>query len=95
MIIAVDFDGTLQLADGSANIPLIQRLIAEQRRGAVVILWSCREGHRLMDAIKFCGQYGLRFSYVNQNAPETVRMLGHESRKICADIYIDDKAVTL
>ena len=93
MIIAVDFDGTLQLDDGSANVALMQRLIAEQRRGAVVILWTTREGQRLMEAVKFCGQHGLRFAYVNQNAPEAIRMLGHDSRKIYADIYIDDKAV--
>lgn len=31
MIIAVDFDGTLQLSDGSANFRLIQSLKANQR----------------------------------------------------------------
>ena len=35
---------------------------------------------------------GFRPDYVNRNAPEAIRRMGHDSRKIFADIYIDDKA---
>lgn len=92
MIIAVDFDGTI-LKDGRPNMPLIQRLKAEQRQGNTVILWTCRHGNSLNEALNFMRGYGLVPNYVNMNAPEMIRKLGGDTRKIYADVYIDDKAV--
>lgn len=92
MIFAVDFDGTLSI-DGTPNVGLINRLISAQRRGGKVILWTCREGRRLAEAVQFCAKCGLRFNAVNANVPEAVRMLGHDPRKIYADVYIDDKSI--
>jgi len=92
-IIAVDFDGTIQLAGKRPNLPLIERLRVSQRRGDRIILWTCREGDRLRDAISFCLSNGLRPDLVNENAPETIRRLGYNPRKILADCYIDDKNV--
>lgn len=90
MIIAVDFDGTLQLSDGSPNRDLINRLRTHQRRGDVVILWTCREGPRLFEAIRFLRAYGFFPDMVNRNCPQGIKALGHDSRKIYADVYIDD-----
>lgn len=92
MIIAVDFDGTIQLENGSANTNLLKRLKARQRNGDTVILWTCRSGRRLADALKFCGENGFRPNLVNQNAPETLKRIG-DTRKIYADIYIDDRSM--
>lgn len=92
MIIAVDFDGTLQIGK-EPNTPLIQRLIREQRQGNTVILWTCREGKSLREAVQFLYEQGFVPNGINQNCPQAIRMLGHDSRKIYADIYIDDKAV--
>lgn len=92
MIIAVDFDGTI-MKGGAPNIPLINRLKAEQRCGNIVILWTCRCGENLMEALKFMNSYGIRPNYVNANAPEMIMKYGTDSRKIFADVYIDDKAV--
>lgn len=91
MIIAVDYDGTLY-ANGSINERLVSRLIAEQRRGNCCILWTCREGKRLDQAIRELRRYGFSPNYVNCNCPQAIRMLGHDSRKVYADVYIDDKA---
>lgn len=91
-IIAVDYDGTLDI-DGKPNEPLIARLRAEQRRGAVVILWTCREGKRLRDAVTRLRTWGFVPNFVNANAPQAVQMLGHDTRKVFADIYIDDKNI--
>ena len=90
MIIAVDFDGTLAI-DGKPNLELMARLSNAQRRGNKIVLWSCREGKRLAEAVAFCAKAGLRFNAINTNVPEAVAMLGHDSRKNYADIYIDDK----
>ena len=93
MIIAVDFDGTLQMSDGSANQSLIARLKAEQKRGNIVILWTCRERKRLQEALLFLQNNGFKPNLINQNAPQAIAMLGHDPRKIYADIYIDDKSI--
>lgn len=90
-ILAVDFDGTLQLRDGSANTSLFAHLIQCQRRGDIIILRTCRVGKRLADAVRFCAANGLRPNYINDNAPEIIRKFGANPRKIYADMYIDDK----
>ena len=92
MIIAVDFDGTIE-KNGQPNITLINRLKAEQYCGNTVILWTCRSGNSLGEAISFMSRYGLRPNYINANTPEMIRRFGYDSRKIFADVYIDDKAV--
>lgn len=93
MIIAVDFDGTIQLPDRTPNKALVRVLRNHQRAGNKIILWTCRDGRRLEEALRYCRGLGIRFDAVNQNLPEVIKMLGHDPRKIFADIYIDDKAV--
>ena len=93
MIIAVDFDGTLQFADGKPNQDLLSRLRVEQKKGNVVILWTCRDGKRLNEALSFLQNNGFRPNLVNQNHPQAIAMLGHDPRKVYADIYIDDKSI--
>ena len=91
MIIAVDFDGTLQI-DGKPNLPLIDYLVKSRNKGAILILWTCRAGKSLTEAVHFCRQNGLLFDFINDNPPLVIRQLGYNPRKILADIYIDDKA---
>lgn len=93
MIIAVDFDDTLFDASGNPNRSLLQWLLARQRGGDVLILWTCRAGKRLEEAVKKCNRCELRFNFINENAPETIARLKYNPRKILADLYIDDKAV--
>lgn len=90
MIIAVDFDDTLSI-NGQPNVPLFNQLITERQRGARVILWTCRTGKRLSDAVAFCGRNGLYLDAINENLPETVYTLGYNPRKVLADVYLDDK----
>lgn len=92
MIIAVDYDETLNIG-GTPNVPLIRRLQMSQRNGDIVILWTCREGKSLFEALDFLMANGFRPNFVNQNTPEMIRKFGNDCRKIFADIYIDDKAV--
>lgn len=92
MILAVDFDDTLQIG-GQPNLLLINQLRAAQKRGDVLILWTCRDGRRLEEAVQWCAKQGLVFNYVNENCPQAVRMLGHNPRKVYADVYIDDKSM--
>ena len=96
-VIAVDFDGTLAKYDypgiGKPNTPLICHLINQRRLGNKVILWTCRCGEYLQQAIDWCREHGLEFDAVNDNLPELIEEFGGNSRKVCADYYIDDKNV--
>ena len=91
MIIAVDFDGTLQNG-GEPNAVLIKKLKQTQMQGNTVILWTCREGRSLAEAVMFLQRNGFRPNYINTNSPEGIKRMGHDSRKVFADVYIDDKA---
>lgn len=97
MILAVDFDGTLSLGEwpsvGPANEKLFRFLRKRKDEGDKLILWSCRVGKPLEDAVAWCRENNLEFDAVNDNLPEVVEIYGTNSRKISCDYYIDDKAL--
>ena len=90
MIIAVDYDGTLEIND-NMNMALIGKLKARQRSGDIIILWTCRDGKRLNEAVTKLLRVGFRPQLVNENAPSVINQLGYNPRKVLADVYIDDK----
>lgn len=95
--IAVDFDGCLHDGKwpeiGRPNYAAIGLLLNLQADGDKVILWSCRSGADLEEAVAWCRNRGLRFDAVNDNLPEHIEHFGNNSRKVYADEYWDDKAV--
>lgn len=97
-IVAFDFDGTITLQDeypniGKPNIEVIKTIRDFQLNGVKVILWTCRDGAALEEAITFCLAYGIKFDAVNENLPLIQEYFGRDTRKIYADLYIDDKAI--
>lgn len=96
-IYAVDFDGTLCESIfpgiGAPNLSLIEHLKKRRAQGNKIILRTCRVNGRLQAAVDWCKEYGLEFDAVNENLPEMIEWFGNDCRKICADVYIDDKAV--
>ena len=97
IIVAVDFDNTLAITKYPEIIKPINTTIEViqdmKRRGAIIILWTCREGKELEDAVNWCKENNVPIDYVNENVPERIKILGNDCRKIGADIYIDDKAM--
>ena len=97
--IAIDFDGCLCTdafpAIGEPNWPVIKRAQAEQRAGAGLILWTCREGQILQDAISACESWGLTFDAVNESLPDWIETYGNRPRKVGATEHWDDKAVRI
>ena len=97
MIIAVDFDNTLAYTDYPVILKPITSIInlclEAQGEGHTIILNTCRCGFALENAVSFCKYYGLEFDYVNENTKERIDEFGGDSRKISADLYIDDKSV--
>ena len=98
-IIAVDFDGCLvtnAFPDIGSTIPeTVDRLKKEQCDGARVILWTCRRGDQLTAAIRWCAMQGIYLDAVNENLPDVITAFGGDTRKIYADVYLDDKAVNV
>ena len=97
MVYAVDFDGTL-CEDafpeiGTPRLAVIEFVKAARAAGDKVILWTCRVDDRLEAAIAWCAEQGLVFDAVNDNLPELIEKYSSNCRKVCADRYIDDKAI--
>jgi hydroxymethylpyrimidine pyrophosphatase-like HAD family hydrolase len=94
--IAVDFDGTIVEHKypeiGKENLFAFQTLKELEKRGAQLILWTFRTGKELDDAVEFCRKNGIEFYAINKNYPEEI-LNDTISRKIDADIYIDDKNI--
>ena len=95
MKLAIDFDGTIV----EHQYPLIGRempfafdtLKALQKQGHQLILWTYRSGKELDEAVEYCRENGIEFYAVNNSFPEEDFLAQHASRKIMADLFIDDK----
>ena len=94
MIIAVDFDGTIvehEYPKIGKEIPFATDVIKLlQTEGHQIILWTYRSGKELDEAVEFCAKKGIEFYAINKNYPEE-NFDGNISRKINADLYIDDR----
>lgn len=103
MIIAIDFDGTISTHDTYPRVPnpeeiregawsVLQQLKEE---GHILVLWTCRQGKYLTDAVRLCEDNGVEFDAVNDNCMQIYRKYAHLGigRKVSADWYIDDKGI--
>ncbi len=96
LIIAVDFDGTI-VEDAYPKIgkPMLfafETLKMLQQKGHRLILWTYRSADRLDEAVEFCKKNDIVFYAVNQSFPEETYS-NDISRKIHADIFIDDRNI--
>lgn len=96
LTIAVDFDGTIvehrYPKIGEEMLFAFESLKILQRRGHKLILWTFREGELLEEAVEYCRKNGIEFYAVNRSNPEEQWQPGM-SRKISADLFIDDRNV--
>lgn len=94
---AVDFDGTLCEKAwpkiGEPKYDMINWIKDLRSKGHKIILWTCRCGTDLVNAIVWCADHGLFFDAVNDNLEEHKIRFGNNSRKIFADYYIDDQSI--
>ena len=98
MTIAVDFDGTI-VEDrypqiGKERPFAVATLKQLMNDGHHLILWTVRKGERLDEAVKWCEDRGVRFFAVNKDFDDDELDKLHHSRKIKADLFIDDRSVT-
>ena len=97
MIIAVDFDGTIVEHKypkiGKTKLFAFETLKQLKKQGHQLILWTYRSGRELKKAVDFCKENGIEFYAINKSYPEEVLNEENTSRKIYADIYIDDRNI--
>ena len=94
-IIAVDFDGTI-VEDAYPRIgkPMLfafDSLKQLQSQGHRLVLWTYRHGKMLDEAVEFCRENGIEFYAVNSSFEDEKFEIGTQSRKIHADMFIDDR----
>lgn len=98
-VVAVDFDGVIVESAwpriGEPHPEVVDFLKDLKAEGVKLILWTCREGQLLDEAVQFCRWHGIEFDAVNDNLASRIARFGSDSRKIHADYYIDDKNVML
>lgn len=97
-IIAVDFDGTL-VEDrfpkiGSPIEKNWELMLKAKEAGAKIILWTSRDGINLKEAVEFCTERGFHFDAINDNLDECKILFNNSTRKVYANEYWDDKAVS-
>lgn len=92
MTIGIDFDGCLV----SWNFPLVGKDIGSAevcrdlvKKGVKIILYTMRDKEFLDDAVKWCNDNKIELYGINENPSQT----WSDSRKVHADIYIDDQAL--
>ena len=98
MTIAVDFDGTIvehRYPDIGKELPFatqtLKMLIEDRHK---LILWSVREGKLLDEAVEWCRKRGVEFYAINKDFPEEDLDKNQSfSRKIKADVWIDDRNI--
>lgn len=96
LTIAIDFDGTIVEDDypniGKPRIFAFETLKKLQEDGHRLILWTYRSGLRLEETVDFCESNGIKFYAVNKSFPEE-QFDYTKSRKIHADLFIDDRNI--
>lgn len=97
--IAIDFDGCLcdnaYPAIGAPHWSVISKAKTEQDAGAGLILWTCREGPLLQEAVAACENWGLHFDAINESLPSWIAAFNNAPRKVGASEYWDDRAVNM
>ena len=95
MTIAVDFDGTIvehRYPEIGRERPFaIETLKMLIKDGHQLILWTCREGRLLEEAVEWCRERGLEFYATNKDFPEETKDDVHYSRKLKVELFIDDR----
>ena len=107
-ILAIDFDDTLfegSFPDiGEPKQDVIDKVKEFKNTGTCeIVLWTCREGKSLEEAVARCKEVGLEFDAVNANAPSQLKYMKEQEKKgeslalhkIFANFYLDDRSYNI
>lgn len=95
-IIAIDFDGVIA-KDMFPEIGeprwLVQRVMKHLHKSCEIIIWTCREGRNLDSAKSWLKEHQIPYDYINENSKNNIAIYGSDTRKVFADIYVDDRSL--
>jgi len=99
LILGVDFDGNITTEPDMGKKLVLQPnckdvLLSWYEKGYTLVLWTCRTGPSLDEALSFLLENDLFsiFTSINDQVPLVVtKYHPHVARKLGADIYFDDK----
>ncbi len=91
LIICVDFDETIfpwyTYQEKVCNL-VIDTIKEAESLGAYLILYTCRNGERLTEAIDYCNKFNIKFDSINPTTPFKEGL----SLKPYCNIMLDDKS---
>lgn len=104
-VLCIDYDGTLFEESwpkiGDPRKDVIKQVKSFKKAGANIVLWTCREGKSLQEALSRTSKEGLSFDAVNE-APQSQKDYQLSKleengdvfglRKIFANLYVDDRS---
>jgi hypothetical protein len=96
MIIAIDFDGVIARAEewpkiGEMLPGACDAIHSMRKAGNFVIVNTCRSNGELIAVVDWMREKGIQYDLINDNHPDMVKKYANNSRKINADVYIDDR----
>jgi len=96
-VIAIDFDGTIADTEypkiGKLRPNAVEVINELYEDGYGIVINTCREGLALAACIEFLDKVGLKRHFINSNFPFLIDLYEADTRKISADMYIDDKCL--
>ncbi len=96
MYIGIDFDGTIVKCNypdvGKFKFLAIPTIKWLKNKGYTLILWTCREGKYLKNALEACRSVGIEFDFINENSPARIKQYNGDCRKLSCDFLLDDMA---
>lgn len=96
-VLAIDFDKTIahteypkihHLHDNAKDV--INRLYDQY---FYIIIWTCRSGSYVDDVATYLKNHNINYHLINEQHPYLKYRFNNDTRKISADIYIDDKDI--
>lgn len=93
--ISIDYDDTIVYQDfpnaGTIKPNAVKVINRLHEEGHQIMIWTCRVGERFDIAMNYLKEQGIKFHIANVNHPDIIAKFGEDTRKMFADIYIDDK----
>ena len=97
IVLSIDFDGTIVEVDypriGKLIPGAIRYINKLHKEGYMIIINSCRAGKHERQMRSFLNIQGIKYHYINENAEFLIEKYKTDTRKISANIYIDDKSL--
>lgn len=96
--IAIDFDGTITHYAPHPELGEIReeavRVIKRIRdEGGKICIWTCRCDDDEQRVIDYLARHGIEYDIFNEPFEDMCSFFGGNPRKVCAEIYIDDKSL--